>query len=120
MSNHRRNQGKGRTIIPSAPALTAAEGGVSRRRFLTTGAGVGTALAVPGLLGAVAGDARGDTPSAAQSTDMSGMGMSGPDVPDSIGVRAVPFTEGAPLVEPELRRSVGGELRTTLPTPLRL
>ena len=28
-------------------------------------------------------------------------------------MRAVPFT-GPPLVEPELRRSVGGELRTTL------
>ena len=49
-----------------------------------------------------------------QSMDMPGMEMPGQDSPDTIGVRAVPFTEGAPLVEPELRRSVGGELRTTL------
>jgi FtsP/CotA-like multicopper oxidase with cupredoxin domain len=106
MSNHRRNQRKDGTTIPSAPALSAAEG-VSRRRFLTTG--VGTALAVPGLLGAAAGDAGAET-----GTDMSGMEMPGQDAPDMIGVRAVPFTEGVPLVEPELRRSVGGELRTTL------
>ena len=94
MSNHRRN--------------------VSRRRFLTTGAGVGTALVVPGLLGGVAGEAGAETGTTPQSTDMSGMDMSGRDAPDSIGVRAVPFTEGLPLVEPELRRSAGGELRTTL------
>ncbi len=42
------------------------------------------------------------------------MEMSSQDAPDRIGVRAVPFTEGLPLVEPELRRSAGGELRTTL------
>ena len=106
MSDHRGNQGKDGTTIPSAPALIAAEG-VSRRRFLTTG--VGTALAVPGLLGAVAGDAGAET-----GADMSGMEMSSQDAPDRIGVRAVPFTEGLPLAEPELRRSVGGELRTTL------
>jgi len=111
MSDHR-NQGKGGTTIPSAPKPTAPEGGVSRRRFLTTG--VGTALAVPGLLGATTGGAEAETGAAPQSTDMPGMDMPSQDSPDTIGVRAVPFTEGAPLVEPELRRSVGGELRTTL------
>ena len=33
---------------------------------------------------------------------------------DTTGVPRVPFTEGAPLSEPEVRRSVNGELRTTL------
>jgi FtsP/CotA-like multicopper oxidase with cupredoxin domain len=33
---------------------------------------------------------------------------------DRIGVQRVPFNEGAPLDEPEVRRSVNGELRTTL------
>src|SRR5262245_21103257 len=80
---------------------------LSRRRFLTATAGIGTALAVPAL------------PAAADSGGASGgMGMdmepAGADMPDSTGVRSVPFTEGVPLTEPEVRRSVDGELRTTL------
>jgi FtsP/CotA-like multicopper oxidase with cupredoxin domain len=112
MSDHRRNRGKGVTTSPAAPALIAPEAGVSRRRFLSTG--VGTALAVPALLGDVIAGAEAEAGATPQSMDMPGMEMPGQDSPDTIGVRAVPFTEGAPLVEPELRRSVGGELRTTL------
>ncbi len=86
-----------------------AKNALSRRRFLTTGAGVGTVLAVPGLLGAPDKNA-----AAATGENNMDMDMSGHDAPDAIGVRSVPFTEGAPLAEPEVRRSAGGELRTTL------
>jgi FtsP/CotA-like multicopper oxidase with cupredoxin domain len=78
---------------------------LSRRRFLT-GAGAGTALIVPGLLGAAPADA------AAETGEQMDMGMSGAS--DSIGVRPAPYAEGAPLLDPEERRSLAGELRTTL------
>jgi len=83
--------------------------GLSRRRLLTAGAGIGTVLAVPGLLGRTVKKA-----SAATSNPHMGMDMSSHDASDTIGVRPAPFTRGAPLVEPEVRRSIGGELRTTL------
>src|SRR5690349_2999454 len=80
---------------------------LSRRRFLTATAGIGTALAVPSLPAAAdSGAAGGD-----MGMDM---GPAGADMPDSTGVRSIPFTEGVPLTEPEVRRSVDGELRTTL------
>jgi FtsP/CotA-like multicopper oxidase with cupredoxin domain len=85
------------------------DGGVSRRRFLAAGAGVGTVLAVPGLLGTTVKKA-----AAATMEHSMEMGTPDPDAADTIGVRRVPFTDGAPLIEPEMRRSVGGELRTTL------
>jgi FtsP/CotA-like multicopper oxidase with cupredoxin domain len=86
-----------------------AKNALSRRRFLTTGAGVGTVLTVAGLLGESVRNA-----AAATGENNMDMDMSGHDAPDTIGVRSVPFTEGAPLAEPEVRRSAGGELRTTL------
>jgi FtsP/CotA-like multicopper oxidase with cupredoxin domain len=82
---------------------------LSRRHFLATGAGVGTVLAIPVLLEATVGSAG----AASGGNDLE-VDQSGHDEPETIGVRSVPFTEGAPLVEPELRRSVNGELRTTL------
>jgi FtsP/CotA-like multicopper oxidase with cupredoxin domain len=106
MSDHPCIQGRGSTAA-SAPGLAARDRGVSRRRFLSTSAGVGTSLVVPGLLGAPAKDADAQTGAPP-------MVMSGQDATDTIGVRAVPFTAGTPLTEPEVRRSVGGELRTTL------
>ena len=80
---------------------------LSRRRFLTATAGIGTALAVPAL------PAIADSGAAGGDMGMD-MGPAGPDMPDSTGVRSVPFTEGVPLTEPEVRRSADGELRTTL------
>jgi FtsP/CotA-like multicopper oxidase with cupredoxin domain len=74
---------------------------VSRRRFLQTGAAVGAGFAVARRL------ARARAANA-------GHGAHGTEFTDSVGVQRVPFTEGAPLVEPEVRRSVNGELRTTL------
>ena len=107
MSDHFQTQGKGGTTGQGAPAPAAQDTGLSRRCFLTTGAGVGTVLAVPGLLGATVTNA-GAAPGEHH------MGMSDHGAPDTIGVRPAPFTEGVPLVEPEVRRSVDGELRTTL------
>src|SRR5690348_3406237 len=78
---------------------------LSRRRFLTATAGIGTALAVPAL------PAIADSGAAGGDMGMD-MGPAGADMPDSTEVR--PFTEGVPLTEPEVRRSVDGELRTTL------
>src|SRR5471032_3447084 len=72
---------------------------LSRRRFLMNGATLG-ALLPPGVLGlAIApGGAAGGNP-----MDMS-----------NLGVPRAPFTKGAPLIEPEVRRSAKGELTTSL------
>ena len=72
---------------------------LSRRRFLLNGATLGALLA-PGILGlaiAPSGTAGG------ASMDMNGRGVS-----------RAPFDKGAALVEPEVRRSANGELRTSL------
>ena len=42
------------------------------------------------------------------------MDMQGHDGARSIGVPRAPYQRAAPLIEPEVRRSVNGELRTTL------
>jgi FtsP/CotA-like multicopper oxidase with cupredoxin domain len=72
----------------------------SRRRFLLNGATLATALLAPGILGLAI--MRGGT---AGAMDMNGR-----------GVPRAPFDKDAPLVEPEVRRSVNGELRTSLRT----
>ncbi len=72
---------------------------LSRRRFLLNGATLGALLA-PGILGLAI------TPSGTAggaSMDMNGR-----------GVPRAPFDKGAALVEPEVRRSANGELRTSL------
>jgi FtsP/CotA-like multicopper oxidase with cupredoxin domain len=109
VANHFRIQRSGETALPGVPEPGAHDRELSRRGFLRTGAGIGTALAVPGFLAASVENAGAETGGSAM-----GMDMPGQDGADTIGVRAVPFTEGGPLVEPELRRSVGGGLRTTL------
>jgi hypothetical protein len=77
---------------------------LSRRRFLTTGAGLGAALLVPGP-GRVSAQGTG-----AASPHLHGW----PGASVSSGGAAAPGSSGALLVEPEVRRAVGGELRTTL------
>src|SRR5262245_5404117 len=77
---------------------------LSRRRLLTTGVGLGATLMVPSL---AHGTLRGLVPAASHVHHQHG-GAEG------MGPPTAPFVEGAPLVEPEIRRSVGGELRTTL------
>jgi FtsP/CotA-like multicopper oxidase with cupredoxin domain len=108
------NQANGQTGERAVQEPGAPDGELSRRRFLTAGARVGTALALPGLLAAATGDAAGQADQPAMNMGMSNMDMSGRDVPDTTGIRAVPFKEGEPLVEPEVRRSKDGELQTTL------
>jgi hypothetical protein len=98
MSDHPQIQGAAATTVPAAPAAAAHDEGLSRRGFLATGAGVGTVLAVPGLLGATVRTA--DAAPGEHHPDTSHHGA-----PDTIGVRPAPFTEGAPLVEPEVRSS---------------
>jgi FtsP/CotA-like multicopper oxidase with cupredoxin domain len=91
---------------------------LSRRRLLAAGAG--TALAVPGLMGAML--APGEAAAAETHMGMTMPAASATPAPpamehgatDTIGVRRIPFTPGEPLVEPEVRRSVGGVLQTTL------
>src|SRR5437899_11048724 len=73
---------------------------LSRRRFLLNGATLGALLA-PGILGLAitpSGTAGGP------SMDMNGR-----------GVPPAPFDKGGALVEPEVRRSANGALRTSLP-----
>lgn len=67
---------------------------LSRRRFLLGGAALGTAVLTPGLL--------------ASAMDMDGHGAGAKGVP------LAPFDKDALLIEPDVRRSVNGELRTTL------
>ena len=64
---------------------------LSRRHLLATGAAVGTVLAIPALVQATVGRA-----GAASGGDDMDMDQSGHDAAETIGVRPVPFTEGAP------------------------
>ena len=79
---------------------------LSRRDVLWTGGtGLAAGLLTPGLAGLAIG--QGTAP-----------GESGPHMPGHaagrIGVPRAPYRKGAPLIEPEVRRSANGELRTTL------
>jgi FtsP/CotA-like multicopper oxidase with cupredoxin domain len=81
--------------------------GLSRRGFLCNGStGLATALLAPALVGLATKQSRG--------AGESGMDMQGHAGPDRGGVPQAPFHKGTPLIEPEVRRSVNGELRTTL------
>ena len=71
----------------------------SRRGFLQTGLGVGTALLLPNLPGSI------PLASAASAHDHEPAGRD---------EGAKDFKPGAPFVEPEIRRSANGELNTTL------
>jgi FtsP/CotA-like multicopper oxidase with cupredoxin domain len=71
----------------------------SRRGFMRTGLGVGTALLLPNLPGV------GAVASAAQAHDHEPVGLD---------EGSEDFKPGAPFVEPEIRRSANGELSTTL------
>ena len=79
---------------------------LSRRGFLRNGSGLAAALLSPGLVGLAIKQSRG--------AGESGMDMQGHAGAGSRGVTRAPFQKGAPLIEPEVRRSVNGELRTTL------
>jgi FtsP/CotA-like multicopper oxidase with cupredoxin domain len=80
---------------PSVPSRR-----VSRRRFIQNSAGLGAAILAPGILGvALARSGRAED---------SGMAMGGRTVPRA------PYDKNAPLIEPEVRRSAKGELRTNL------
>src|SRR5215470_20388477 len=91
---------------PRATESTVREERLSRRRFLTASATIGAVLALPATPAAPAGSATTDA-------DLY-ICMPGSAEPDTIGVQPAAFTEGAPLLEPEVRRAVNGELRTTL------
>jgi FtsP/CotA-like multicopper oxidase with cupredoxin domain len=80
-------------------ALRMQSRSLSRRRFLMNGATLGALLA-PGILGAALaqGGAAGGSP-----MDMS-----------RLGVPRAPFNKGAALIDPEVRRSAKGELKTSL------
>jgi FtsP/CotA-like multicopper oxidase with cupredoxin domain len=71
---------------------------LSRRRFLLNGATLTTAVLTPGILG-LTSLAAGETP-----MDMSSVR----------GVPRAPYDRDALLTEPQVRRAVNGELRTTL------
>lgn len=100
---------------------------LSRRGFLSAGAGLGTAIAAGGLGGTAfaqgAGSAEPDATEAAESHHMGSpmampaghMDMPGHDMGvDDAGPMRVDFSPGEPLVEPQVRRSEGGVLTTTL------
>ena len=72
---------------------------LSRRGFLRTGLGVGTALLLPNLPGSIS------VASAASAHDHE---------PVNRDEGSIDFKPGAPFVEPEIRRSANGELNTTL------
>jgi FtsP/CotA-like multicopper oxidase with cupredoxin domain len=73
---------------------------VSRRRVLLNGASLAAAVVVPGILGlALARRSQADD----TAMDMGGR-----------GVPRAPFDKNASLVDPEVRRSANGELRTSL------
>jgi FtsP/CotA-like multicopper oxidase with cupredoxin domain len=79
---------------------------LSRRGFLlNSGRGLATSLLAPGLVGLAIERSKG--------AGETGMNMQG-DAGSTTGVPRAPFQKGAPLIEPEVRRSVNGELRTTL------
>ena len=71
----------------------------SRRGFMRTGLGVGTALLLPNLPGSI------PLASAASAHDHE---------PVDRDEGSKDFKPGAPFVEPEVRRSANGELNTTL------
>jgi FtsP/CotA-like multicopper oxidase with cupredoxin domain len=77
---------------------------VSRRRLLATGVSLGTVLLAPGLL---CGSESKLQPAGSHSHRQHG-GSNG------LSAHSVRAGEGLPLAEPEVRRSVGGELNTTL------
>jgi FtsP/CotA-like multicopper oxidase with cupredoxin domain len=79
--------------------------GLSRRGFLWN-TGLATSLLSPGLVGLATKQSNG--------AGESGMDMQGHAGASSRGVPRAPFQKGTPLIEPEVRRSVNGELRTTL------
>jgi hypothetical protein len=106
MSTDRPDGRGGEQMAPRRPRAAQpasyAEGGptISRRRLLTTGAGLGAALLVPSLAGGA-----GPAPHPASSHPHGQHGGS-----DGMGAPPTQVTEGLPLVEPEVRRAVGGEL----------
>ena len=75
--------------------------GVSRRSFMRTGAGLGTAMLLPGVPGVLIG----------RATAQASAHMPAPAGAEE-GWKS--FKPGAPLVEPEVRTSVNGVLATTL------
>jgi FtsP/CotA-like multicopper oxidase with cupredoxin domain len=79
---------------------------LSRRGFLRK-SGIATALAVPGLVGLAVERSR-----SADETEMKFQGHAGGAT--TRGVPRAPFTRGQALIEPEVRRSANGELRTNL------
>jgi FtsP/CotA-like multicopper oxidase with cupredoxin domain len=80
---------------------------LSRRGFLSNGAtGLTAGLLAPGLIGLAIAQSRGAGESGAEMQGHAGTG--------SGGVPRARFRKGEPLIEPEVRRSVNGELRTTL------
>jgi FtsP/CotA-like multicopper oxidase with cupredoxin domain len=89
---------------PIGPASRHLQG-LSRRDVLWTGS---TGLAT-GLLSAV-----GLAIKQSWAAGDSGMDMQGHAAARSGGIPRAPYQKGAPLIEPEVRRSVNGELRTTL------
>jgi FtsP/CotA-like multicopper oxidase with cupredoxin domain len=74
---------------------------MSRRQVILRGAALGAAIAAPGLFALSRG-------ASGRSNHMSAHGLG------AIGVPRAPFQRDAPLVEPEVRRSVNGDLSTTL------
>ena len=80
--------------------------GLSRRGFLSNSSGsLAAALLVPGVVGLAVQGSQG-----ADETGMNTQGHAG----SATSVPRAPFQKGAPLIEPEVRRSVNGELRTNL------
>jgi FtsP/CotA-like multicopper oxidase with cupredoxin domain len=71
----------------------------SRRAFLRTGLGVGTALLLPNLPGSIS---------------VAGAAAAHDHEPVNRDEGSIDFKPGAPFVEPEIRRSANGELNTTL------
>ena len=81
--------------------------GLSRRDFLRTGStGLASGLLSAGLIGLAIKQSRG-------AREL-GMDMQGNAAARSGGVPRAPYQKGTPLIEPGVRRSVNGELRTTL------
>ena len=87
------------------PTAAQASRAPTRRRFLVGGAAAGTAVLAPGLLGLanMRSEAAGEA-----AMDMAGHAATPGGVPRA------PFDRNALLVEPEVRHSLNGELRTNL------
>ena len=82
--------------------------GLSRRDLLWAGGtGLAAGLLSPGLVGLAINKG-----AAAPGMDMPGHAGT------TIGVPRAPYQRGAPLIEPEVRRSANGELRTDPASPL--